>query len=105
MTIADWADMFPSTISIQTVASTNAYGVDSYNTAVEYAGRVVYKNTSVINAAGEEVVARGAVWLQTTTVINTTDKITLPDGSTPELISVDRPQDQDGNHHIKLFFR
>ncbi len=105
MSIADWSDMFPATISIQTVASTNSYGVDSYNTAVEYSGRVVYKNKSVINATGEEVVSRGAVWLQTKTVINTTDKITLPDGSSPELISVDRPQDQDGDHHVKIFFR
>ena len=62
----------------------------------------------VRNFMGEEVVASNVVWVASTGIIPATAQVswTMSDGSTqfPTLISIERPADQDGTHHHKLYF-
>lgn len=105
MPVSDWNDLFPHTIVYESPTSTrDDYGAPTYNAGVNIQGRVAYRNSLVRTSAGKEVVARGHVWLSTTTVIDEEGRLTLPDTTTPPIISVERISDQDGAHHVKVYF-
>jgi hypothetical protein len=43
------------------------------------------------------------VWVHSTKAFKADDKITLPDGTSPEVLAVERPFDEDGaQHHVKF---
>ncbi len=92
------------TVDVYSIASRDAYGSPNYGTPSSYSARVVRKPTRVVDAAGDEVVARGVVWVATTDTIDPEDRIELPDGTTPPIIAVDRISDEAGDHHIKVYF-
>jgi hypothetical protein len=104
MAISDFSDMMIDTVTHEEFANRDAYGVKSYGSAASYSARVVYKNKLVRNADGNEVLATGMVWFLGTPNVDTEDRITLPDGSTPKILSVDRFPDGDGLHHTKVYF-
>jgi hypothetical protein len=104
MPISDWADMMPHTVTHAPLASRDAYGAPTYGAGVDYTARVLYKNQRVRAADGAEVVARGSVWFVGTPTVSPEDKITLPDATTPPLLSVEQYADADGAHHTKVYF-
>ena len=104
MSISDWADMMPHTVVLSTLSERDTYGARTFNAGTSYAARVVYKNTRVRDAAGAEVIARGAVWLNGAPTISTEDQIELPDGTTPPIITSELFPDEDGSHHSKVYF-
>ena len=111
MPIADFNDMMPHTLTITEFVSRDKYNAPSYGSPITYTGRVVYEDKLTRNmnpkspTFDEEVIASGAVWLQTTTLIDYNDKLELPNGDTPDIVSVQVVPDDDGTHHIKLLFR
>lgn len=104
MSINDWEDMLINTCYHQALSSRDASGVPTYGTAATYKCRVVYKNARVVDSYGNEVVARGMIWFMGTPNIDPNDKITMPDGDAPPIISVERYTDEVGLHHTKVFF-
>lgn len=73
-------------------------------TAQTYRARVETALHLVTNGKGEEVLARTAVYLAPTStggvpVFTAEDQITLPDGTTPDILSVETLRDFHAPHH------
>ena len=104
--VADWLDLMPATVTYEAVATRNEYGkVLTYADSVDYRARVTYKHQRVASrATGQDVIASIQVWLNgVIPTINVDDRVTLPDGTTPLIVSWEMPTDEVGNHHTKLF--
>lgn len=104
MAIEDFLDLMPHTVSHAELAGRDDYGKPTYGSAVDYQARVTYKNQKVRASDGSEVVARGVVWIGGTPIISTDDQLTLPDGSSPIILSFEQYADEIGAHHTKIFF-
>ncbi len=104
MGVSDWKDLMPEEVDVYLFASRDAYGVPAYGTPATYDARVTYKPVRVVDAAGDEVVAKGVVWIATTDAITPEDAIELPDGTRPPILRVDRVSGESGAHHVKVYF-
>ena len=95
--------LMPSTITVRTRTGHNNHGEPTFSTtAVSYRARWVGRSGAVRGRDGETYEIRSMLWVHSTGVINKTDRITLPDGTTPEIIAVDRFPDQVGTHHYRI---
>lgn len=107
MAIADWLDLMPFTVTYEAVATRDEYGkVLTYADSVDYRARVTYKHMRVASrAAGQDVISSIQAWLNgVISTINVDDRFTLPDGTTPLIVSWDLATDEVGNHHCKVYF-
>ena len=83
----------------------DAYGTRTYATARDLRARIEFAPRLVRTLGGDEVTARATAWVeQGDKVIGTKDKITLPDGTTPPIISVERRPDSDNRISTKVSF-
>lgn len=99
----EFLELMPSTVSISTRTAHNNYGEATYSTVVtKYRARVVAAPRFVRTASQEVVEIATEVWVASTKAIDTKAKITLPDGTTPPIVTADTYPDQFGNHHVKL---
>ena len=98
--------LMPHTITVAGLASftTDGYGEPSFGSASTYQARVVGKQTLVETFRGTEELAKTVVYVAATSTFGPSDQITLPDGTTPELLAVESYPDEDGAHHMKLMF-
>ena len=94
--------LMPSTVTISTRSSHNNYGEPSFGGGTTYRARIVNKAGFVRAADGETVEVTTVCWVASTGTIDISDRITLPDGTTPQILMVERFPDQDGTHHHKL---
>ena len=99
-------ELLPHTITVGALASFSAdgYGTPTFSAASSYAARVVGKQTLVDTFRGTEELTKTVVYVNATSTFGPSDQITLPDGSTPELLAVEAYPDEDGLHHQKLMF-
>lgn len=110
--VADWQDLCPATVSHAPVASRTAYGVLTHDAATDYRARVTYQAKRVASMRreklGTEVVAAGVAWiLGLPDIQDQDDRITLPEtplGKTPIIESWGKVSDEDGAHHVKVYF-
>lgn len=98
----DFLALMPSTVSISTRASHNSYGEPSFGTATNYRARIVNAPGFVRDPFGESVLINTIVWVASTGTIDVSDRVALPDGTTPPIVLVERYPDGDGTHHHKL---
>lgn len=94
--------MMPSTVQIAAVSSRNDYGEPTYGSNTAYRARIVDKPSFVRVSDTESIEVRTVVWLNSTAVILPTARITFPDGTTPQIVAVERYPDEDGSHHTKI---
>ncbi len=99
---ADWKDMMPATITHAEFSARSAYGAPQFGTPVSYRARVVYKPRLVRGADGAEVISPVTVWLAEYVNVGAQDQITLPDGTTPTVIAVEKVPDEVGAHHTRI---
>jgi hypothetical protein len=94
------------TVTRLTGVSTDGYGRPAYSTsALKRRCRVTEKQTLVRTFDGTQELARTVCWVRSTSSFSPSDKITLPDGSTPPLLSLDEYKDENGlPHHHTLYF-
>lgn len=104
MAIDDWLDMMPHTVTLAEFSNRDEYGVMSYGSEADYRARVTYKNVLVRGPDGAEVIARGWVWINGTPDMIPEDKLILPDNTEPPILYVERIADEEGDHHIKIYF-
>ena len=104
MAISDFSECFTSTISIAPLNSWDGYSKPTYGVPVDYSARISERNVKVRNAQGEDVVADGDILLESSVVVPPESQVTLPDGSNPVIISVNRAYDDNGLHHTRLYF-
>lgn len=98
--------LMPSTVIRSTRTGHSNYGAPTFSTTTtKIRARVVDKPGMVRNTEGEDVAYRTIVWAASTSAtIQPSDRFTLPDGTSPPLLAVERYPDQSGPHHVKLFF-
>ena len=91
-------------ITVAKFASENAHGDRSFSTSTTtHKARIQFKQHLTVNSQGQEVVARGLAFLGASSSgvmpgLTPTDQVTLPDGTTPPILSVDRFADSDAQH-------
>lgn len=86
--------------------STDGYGRPAYSTSgLSRFCRVTEKQHLVRSFEGEQEVASTIAWVRSTSTFSPSDKITLPDGTTPHLLAIDEYRDEAGAiHHHTLHF-
>lgn len=94
----------PANVTVQTFVNRGDYGKPVYGSARDYQARVTFRTRRVVNTGGEEVVSRGEAWLATVEPISAQDRVILPDGSEPLILSIDQVADEDGPLYTKFYF-
>ena len=102
--VTDFLDLMPATVTVAPTTGVDGYGTPSYGAPVSYRARVVYKQELVRTPSGDEITARGHVWLVTAVRIPDVNRITLPDATTPQILVSENYPDQSGAHHSKVYF-
>jgi len=102
----EFESMMPHTVTVAALSglSTDGYGTETYTTGTSYKARVVGKQHLVRSFAGVEETASTRVTIASTSTFAPSVQITLPDSSTPELLSLQAVPDEDGWHHIVASF-
>jgi head-tail adaptor len=94
-----------STVTVSTRSGHSNYGEATYSTSsATYRARIVEKPGFIREAAGETIQFSHTLWIRSTgsVSITATDRITLPDGTKPPIVAVERIPDEDGEHHVKV---
>jgi hypothetical protein len=101
-------DVMTQTLTVTRLSgvSTDGYGRPTYSTsALSRYCRVTEKQHLVRSFEGTQEVAGTIAWVRSTSTFSPSDRITLPDGTTPALLAIEEYRDQDGNiHHVTLHF-
>ena len=98
-------DLLRSTITVEPRTGQDGYGMPTYGTAVTVAARIVYRPKMVRSTEGKEVVSGVTAWVTSQLVtVAATDRITLPDATTPRILSVERVPDEAGTVYTKIYF-
>lgn len=104
MTIeTDFLELMTQTCTVEPFSSNNEYGEPSFGTAVSYSCRTVHKTNLIRTIENKEITSIAQTWIYGSPGISPKDRITLPDGTTPKILRVDRFPDENGNHHDKVW--
>lgn len=74
---------------------------DTYGAGVANACRIVQKSVKQMGGSGEVVVQSTVIVLNGTATVTAKDRITLPDGSKPVILSVNVISGPDGTPYLK----
>lgn len=103
MTIeTEFAELFTQTVTVEPFDMYDSYAQPQYKAGTEYTARTVHKNRMVRDATGKEVVSTATTWVYGAPGITVKDRITLPNGNRPVILSVERYPDENGDHHEKV---
>jgi len=99
--------LMTDTVTWSTASTLSQYGVPTWaGTGHSMAARIVTRHDEIRDADGQVRAARATVWCASTngsTFIPTVDdRITLPDGTTPPILTVETYPDEIGTHHHKI---
>lgn len=99
-------EMMPDTIVFNAGSSIDKYGKRTYaGTTTSARGRVVFESRLMKDDQGQDIVSAGRVYLYGPYASLTLgDKITLPSGATPVILSLETKKDTGGNHHSIVHF-
>ena len=98
--------MLTSTITVEPWSSQDVYGQITYGTAVSMVARISKAPKLVRADDGREVVAGSTAWVDpASVVIWARDRVTLPDGTTPTVLSVERVPDERGRVCTRIHFQ
>lgn len=95
------------TVTIEPWTGQDVDGKPTYGAAVSYAAKVEARPRLVRTPEGHVIATRGVVYLQTTSVPSTKDRLTLPSGfgaTQPPIAEVQIQTDEDGVHHCEVWF-
>lgn len=108
--IASFTDMMgtPVVVANPSTATLSLFGQPTYAAAtVTYYARLVDADAKMRSVPGLNGEVRTVAWIASTSTsaITVRSKATLTDGTTPPIIHVEYPRDENGNvHHTKVFF-
>lgn len=102
--LADLSDLFGATIEHAPATGFNAYSDPVYGTPTPYRARVLYRARLVRDRNGQQSISRGEVWIAAPLHVGLQDRITLPDGTTPNLIAAELLSDEAGPSHAHIYF-
>ncbi|MBC7340893.1 MAG: hypothetical protein H5U02_00305 [Clostridia bacterium] len=98
----DFLAWFKQTVTVEPFSGTNAYSEPVYGAPVTYSAFVQRKTKLVRDRTGREVVSTAQVYLDGSVNVGVQDRITLPDGSQPVVLSVEVLPDETGSAHHKV---
>ena len=99
----DLLEMMTQTVTIAPLTGRDNYGKPTFGTGVVWRARIKGTNRRVVDHAGQEAVSTTEVWIGGVSGIGPTDQLTLPDGTSPPLLKVERYPDEDGNSFEKVY--
>lgn len=106
MSISDWLDMMPDQVTIYPWVSRSVSNVPTYSTTgAIYQAHIELKNRLIVDHNGQEVMARGRVYLGTAAMPDVKDKLVLPYKYTPQsppILAVNVSTDENGDHNTIL---
>lgn len=114
MSIDDFNDMMPHTVTVTPSAGTfDEFGAPVLGTPVQYTARVKYQPTRVVGPSGVTITAAGVAWLSTTVEVTLNDRFEYEYDTTVspsvfrelDAVAVDFIPDEDGDHHVKVYFK
>lgn len=89
-----FSSMMPSTVSLNAVASTDAYGKRTFSgTTTSIQCRVQQTRRMVLTQDGQQIPVEGSVYCYGTSIATVNDKLTLPDGSVVPILAVETRND------------
>ena len=104
MGVGQFSSMMKQTVTIEAAMGPDNYGQQTLAAGVVYQARVINKLVLVKDNTGREVMSKHQVWLAENPTVTVNDRITLPDLTTPPILSVETyPDDKDDPHHTKIF--
>lgn len=95
--------LMTETVAIESRIGLNAYGEALHGAAVQYKARIVGRIRRVTDSAGTERVSTKTITLGAAVEVSPFDRLTLPDGSHPLILSVGSYPDESGAHHTVLY--
>lgn len=105
MSIEEFFDLMPHRVTFEPLVGTNLYAKGGYGDpiVVEHA-RVVYENVKTTDDTGQDVIARGKIYLGGVFGVTPKHRATLPDGTHPPIVRVNQYPDESGAHHEVVLF-
>lgn len=102
--LTEFSDLLLDTVSLAPLTGTDDYSVPQYGAPVDYACRIVFKNRLVRTRDGSQVVSSHHLWLTYVEAAAPTWQLTMPDGSTPTILSIEKFKDTSA-HHMKIYLQ
>jgi hypothetical protein len=102
--IEDLLDMLPHKVRLESLMGGDLYNKPGYGNPVEVVARVVYEEQKTTDDTGQEIVARGKVYLGGVFGVTPKHRVTLPDGSQPPIVRVQKFPDETGDDHEVILF-
>ncbi len=103
--IDEFFDLMRDRVTFEPFLGTDLYAKrsDGNPILVEHA-RVVWENVKTTDDAGQDIVAKGKIYLGGVYGITPAHRVTLPDGSQPPIVRVLKYPDEKGGHHEVVLF-
>lgn len=89
-------EMLAQEVTVESFVSNNEYSTPTYGPANTLSARVQSRSKKVIMADGRELVSSAMVYLAGGSGVLVNDRITLPDGNSPVILSIERLPDEFG---------
>jgi len=83
-------------IVIEKFSASDGYGDSSFGTPTSYKARIVRKPRMVRSSTGEDVVSMATIYLADESGVTVKDRVTMPDGSKPLILSIGGFPDRNG---------
>jgi hypothetical protein len=102
----EFLPMMLETVTLRAQASIDKYGKQSFASGgTSFRARLLWDEKILRDKDGREIVETGrALLFGVAASVTPQWQITLPDGSTPKITTVDTVQDEDGDHHSVIGF-
>lgn len=98
------ANLCDSTVNIAPFSSYNSYGEPSFGANVAYSCLIEKKPRMVRSTEGKEVVSSAAIYLTSAPTLTTKYRVTLPDSTTPQILSLATyPSGKEANHYTIIY--
>lgn len=103
--VEEVASLMLDTVTIAPFSAYDAYGKPTHGAPVSRSARVVRGHKRVVAQSGDEVLSYARAFVKTDGLaISTLDKVTLPDGTTPKILTVEEWPDDEGVRASTIYF-
>jgi hypothetical protein len=99
--------MYNETITVAEWLSADMYGDPAFSTSTTTVTALIQQTAEIItDSAGEDSVTTAIAYVNSTSATDcpATARYTLPDGSQPDVLRIDRHSDEDGLHSQVIYF-
>ena len=103
---SEFLTMCSTSVSVYALSTHSNYGAPTYSTSAQtYTAAVEYGPRLIVTAVGREETAQATVYVMSSSArISVQDLVTLPRDTAARLLRVDTLNDDEGQHHLELYF-